>query len=591
MFFDGSRPSGLLRILGGCPELLLESFLGESLEAATVAALLCVHSSVAALPAGGGASLLWRLQLRRLRGHNGSPLVAAPLLAELPAEELKRATKLLGGIVVKSNWGIETRQELVERLAAIEAARSECPPGAVLFGLTLTCCLEERLRWGGGGEGEEEEEEDEDDDDDPAAGPHQAAELSDHDEEEAAAAGAWWRPQAPGLRVGQPSRTQQQQPLRRQPATESWARAAAVAEAEAAADAAEAGGDIQELHTATMAAASAAVLAAREAGAAAEVAAAEVFAARAEAAAADAAAAEAAAEAAAAEAASAEAAFTEFAEVREETDAGMMEEGAAGAAGEEEATHAEAAGEEQWHEDVTAEAIVHEVVEEEQWQEAVDAEAGEDAADAGVDAEDGLQGMWVSEIEVVERELSDEEFEGMEPEAPETPEDAVIPTFGMWWPAPDTPPRSRMRSGPYALRQSEEDEEIRFPSGVGFKLALALSERPLTRPMYGLGIAGAPTSPPRFVMRPLIVNLPVFQDIPEMRGGKFEAYLWSAAPGTCDFERLGLMEELLLSPREARRLLGSRGQGRRAGAVTTPSPLHVVATVRCTQRFWDVALQ
>jgi len=124
----------LLGLLEACPELLLEGLLGEALSPTALCALPCVQSSVAALVAGGGALLLWRMQLRRL--STGGLHIPADLLESLDLGTLRRSARALGQLRVKTSWRFSSADEIHAAVAAAEGACSGAADGSTLFAFT-----------------------------------------------------------------------------------------------------------------------------------------------------------------------------------------------------------------------------------------------------------------------------------------------------------------------------------------------------------------------------------------------------------------------------------------------------------------------
>lgn len=140
------RGGGFLSVLGTCPELVITGPLGAALPLEEILALVQIHPVAASLLLSSAAVLLWRLQLQRLCSPRG--LVMAPeLIAELAIRELHRTVRAFGAMMFKSTWCLATKQDLLESLEAIEAAREDSPQGSCLF--AFTCNF-----------GQEEEEED-----------------------------------------------------------------------------------------------------------------------------------------------------------------------------------------------------------------------------------------------------------------------------------------------------------------------------------------------------------------------------------------------------------------------------------------------
>ncbi|CAK0864376.1 unnamed protein product [Prorocentrum cordatum] len=100
---------------------------------------------------------------------------------------------------------------------------------------------------------------------------------------------------------------------------------------------------------------------------------------------------------------------------------------------------------------------------------------------------------------------------------------------------------------------------LELPDGWRFRIVPAL----LTRPLLAL--------------RPMVVVLHSSADMMASCGVSYEARLWSASPQLCAFGGLGLQDERPLLAAEALELLAAPAQ-----------LLHVVASVRCSRRFWDV---
>eukprot|EP00927_Polykrikos_kofoidii_P026535 TRINITY_DN23602_c0_g1_i1.p1 TRINITY_DN23602_c0_g1~~TRINITY_DN23602_c0_g1_i1.p1 ORF type:complete len:736 (-),score=139.10 TRINITY_DN23602_c0_g1_i1:110-2317(-) len=126
--------SALVRLVANCPELLIEGALGEVLTTCSLLRLACSHPAVAALMAGGGAILFWRLQLRKICGAASAPLVVVKELVNvLPLLELQRAVRALGRISCRTCVSIDSRTELEALVVAIERAGSKAPLGSALF--------------------------------------------------------------------------------------------------------------------------------------------------------------------------------------------------------------------------------------------------------------------------------------------------------------------------------------------------------------------------------------------------------------------------------------------------------------------------
>lgn len=102
---------------------------------------------------------------------------------------------------------------------------------------------------------------------------------------------------------------------------------------------------------------------------------------------------------------------------------------------------------------------------------------------------------------------------------------------------------------------------ICLPDGWQFRISLLLTNRPVTSRHISL--------------QPVLLGFEV-NGAPVL---KCEAWLWSASPSVCAFQELALWEDRRISSAEAAALLGTR-----------PRTLHVVAAVRCVQRFWELTL-